>query len=222
MNGAITAYRIVVRVERADRRRLAVHHLVDLREVRQIGEGRIANQVARIVQGAPGHDGDGAALLDQGHDLLEAGRRGLVVDVGLAPLERETPGAAALHAEHRLDLDVEQVHGQQGNDVERGRALTAVLQRLATKVGDVRRRLHAGLGLDVENAAGSGGEHDLPVLVLVPDALVLQQIGKLRRAGGAENCKAVRLGRIVGGPPTHGKLGTDSVRSGPTCAQDVM
>ena len=85
-------------------------------------------------------------------------------------------------------------------------------------LGDVRRRLDAGLRTHVEDAARGGGQHDLPVPVLVPDPLVAQQVGELGRSGGAEDRAPGGLGPRL---ELVGSLGRSAARNVLDCDDRV-
>ena len=72
---------------------------------------------------AEGEQRNRGAVLDHRLDRRPVRRRGLVVDVDLAALQGEVDRAAALEPEGRVDVGVEQVEGQQGREVQAGRAM---------------------------------------------------------------------------------------------------
>ena len=92
------------------RRLLAVYRLIDLREARQLRQRRVADDVARIVQRAEGEQRHHGAVLDQRHDVLQVGRRRLVVDRGLAAHGRHAAVGTALEAHDHLDVEAQHVN----------------------------------------------------------------------------------------------------------------
>src|SRR6478735_12064224 len=88
-----------VGVERLRVGLLAVQLLVDLDHRRQVGEVGVADDLSLVVDLAEGEERHGRAVLDERLDRGAVRRRGLVVDVDLAALQREVDRAAALEAE---------------------------------------------------------------------------------------------------------------------------
>jgi hypothetical protein len=129
-------------------------HLADLLEGWQVREGRIADDVAVVVEGAPGENRHGEAVLDERDHVGEVGGRGLVVDVGLAALEHQPAVAAALDPEHRVDLEPEHLEGEKRHQVERGGALRAVEEVLLLERAHVAVETLGKVGRQVDDAAG--------------------------------------------------------------------
>ena len=164
------------------RRLLAVHHLIGFDEMRQVGEGRIAGDIALGIQHAPGEHRHCRAGLDERGDVGQIGRGGLVVDRRLAALEGEPPVAAPLHAEDMADVEAEQTVGEHRHEVERGGTLAAIDQLLILDLAKVGRRLHLELGGQITDAAGRRNEHGDQLGIIVAHARIAEQERELRGA----------------------------------------
>ena len=162
--------------------------------MRQFREVRIPAKLAMFVEGAEGKQRRRLALLDDLRGVAEVGGCCLVVDLGLAALERHQTLAAAREAEDRLHVEAKQAEGQHRREIKRRRALTGIVQLDALQLAEVLQPGDAQLGGDVGRAAGWPSEEEPQLAVVIFDVLLAKQIGELGGARGVQHGQAVWLG----------------------------
>ncbi len=100
------------------RRFLALELFVDFGNCREIGNRRVSDDIAAIIELAESHQWNGFAFFNQRHDSGVVGRRRLVIDIGFTPFKRDARVSSAFETKHTSGIQLQELETDQRNHIE--------------------------------------------------------------------------------------------------------